>query len=94
MGPKSNLSVLIRDRKGHREEGNMKMKVEIAVRHVSQGMPKTAGNLQKLISPWELPGGKEEPILSTSWLKTFGLLRCEKINFYLFLNKYFSLIKN
>ena len=45
------MSVLIRDRKGHREESNMKMKAEIAVRQVSQGMPKTAGNLQKLISP-------------------------------------------
>ena len=51
MGPKSNVDVLIRDRKGHREEDSMKTKAETAVRPVSRGTPETAGDHQKLISP-------------------------------------------
>ena len=34
VGPKSNERLLIRDRKGHREEGNMKMEAETGVIHL------------------------------------------------------------
>lgn len=74
-----------KDTQRHGEEGNMKMEAEIAGQPRSQGMPKTADNHQKLVSPSEPPertNPNDAPIFFFFLIS--GLLKCEQINFYCF----------